>query len=98
MTGVQTCALPICPENALYIGDSIYDIQCANNAGVDSGLVLWSNNVSNPIRCLLYTSRTTSGFEIDPSLSTTNWTITLPAEPLSLIHIYGTRSAVAAII
>ena len=29
------------------------------------------------------TPRTTSGFEIDPSLSTTNWTITLPAEPIS---------------
>ena len=34
--------------------DSIYDIQCANNAGVDSGLVLWSNNVSNPIRADYY--------------------------------------------
>ena len=33
----------VSPENALYIGDSIYDIQCADNAGVDSGLVLWSN-------------------------------------------------------
>lgn len=42
------------PENALYIGDSIYDIQCADNAGVDSGLVLWSNNVSNPIRADYY--------------------------------------------
>ena len=44
----------VSPENALYIGDSIYDIQCANNAGVDSGLVLWSNNVSNPIRADYY--------------------------------------------
>ena len=44
----------VSPENALYIGDSIYDIQCANNSGVDSGLVLWSNNVSNPIRADYY--------------------------------------------
>ena len=29
-------------------------LQCANNAGVDSGLVLWSNNVSNPIRADYY--------------------------------------------
>lgn len=28
-------------EKALYIGDSIYDIQCAKDAKVDSGLALW---------------------------------------------------------
>ncbi len=44
----------VSPEDTLYIGDSIYDIQCADNAGVDSGLVLWSNNVSNPIRADYY--------------------------------------------
>ncbi|MFK9095225.1 HAD family hydrolase [Bacillus salipaludis] len=35
---------------AIYIGDSIYDMQCANAAGVDFGLALWG-------------ARTTSGFE-----------------------------------
>jgi len=37
-------------EGAIYIGDSLYDMQCANAAGVDFGLALWG-------------ARTTSGFE-----------------------------------
>ncbi|MEH7356644.1 HAD family hydrolase [Neobacillus drentensis] len=37
-------------DEAIYIGDSIYDMQCANAAGVDFGLALWG-------------ARTTSGFE-----------------------------------
>ena len=37
-------------DKAIYIGDSIYDMQCANAAGVDFGLALWG-------------ARTTSGFE-----------------------------------
>lgn len=40
-----------CKANeAIYIGDSIYDMKCANAAGVDFGLALWG-------------ARTTSGFE-----------------------------------
>ena len=31
-----------CPRQILYIGDSIYDMQCASRAGVDSCLALWS--------------------------------------------------------
>ena len=31
----------ISPQDAIYIGDSIYDAQCAANAGVDFGLALW---------------------------------------------------------
>ena len=31
----------VCPEQILYIGDSIYDMQCASRAGVDSCLALW---------------------------------------------------------
>ena len=30
-----------CPRQILYIGDSIYDMQCASRAGVDSCLALW---------------------------------------------------------
>lgn len=29
------------PKNTIYIGDSVYDMQCANKAGVDFGLALW---------------------------------------------------------
>lgn len=29
------------PEETIYIGDSIYDLRCANAAGVDFGLALW---------------------------------------------------------
>ena len=29
------------PEEILYIGDSIYDMQCAQAAGVDHALALW---------------------------------------------------------
>lgn len=31
------------PEEILYIGDAIYDYQCAQNAGVDFGLVMWGS-------------------------------------------------------
>jgi HAD superfamily hydrolase (TIGR01549 family) len=44
--------LNIPPENALYIGDSIYDMQCAQQAGVKFGLALWG-------------AKTTEGFEVD---------------------------------
>lgn len=30
-------------EDALYIGDTLYDCQCAQNAGVDFGLAAWGN-------------------------------------------------------
>ena len=30
-------------EDALYIGDTLYDSQCAQNAGVDFGLAAWGN-------------------------------------------------------
>lgn len=33
-------------SNVIYIGDSIYDMQCAKNAGVDSALALWGANDS----------------------------------------------------
>ena len=35
-------------QDSIYIGDSIYDIQCATNAGMDFGLALWANNISSP--------------------------------------------------
>lgn len=37
-------------NDAIYIGDSIYDLECAKSAGVDFGLALWG-------------AKTTSGFE-----------------------------------
>lgn len=33
--------LQVTPEEALYVGDSIYDMQCAASAGVDGALALW---------------------------------------------------------
>ncbi|MBY0754182.1 HAD family hydrolase [Clostridium sardiniense] len=36
-------------SNVIYIGDSIYDMQCAKNAGVDSALALWGANDSECI-------------------------------------------------
>ncbi len=35
---------------ALYIGDTMYDWQCAAGAGVDFGLALWGNNSAQHIR------------------------------------------------
>ena len=32
------------PERAVYIGDTLYDLQTAQGAGVDSGLALWGAN------------------------------------------------------
>lgn len=37
------------PKEVLYIGDTIYDFQCAHNAGVDFGLVLWGNTPKEQI-------------------------------------------------
>ncbi|WP_188455522.1 HAD family hydrolase [Virgibacillus oceani] len=31
------------PEETIYIGDSIYDLQCAKSAGIDFGLALWGS-------------------------------------------------------
>jgi len=36
-------------KEVLYIGDSIYDMQCATAAGIDFGLALWGCNSENPI-------------------------------------------------
>lgn len=33
--------LQVAPEDAIYIGDSIYDLQCAKQAGVKFALALW---------------------------------------------------------
>jgi len=42
--------LQIAPENAIYIGDSIYDLQCAKEAGAKFALALWG-------------AKTTEGYE-----------------------------------
>ena len=44
----------ISPQDAIYIGDSIYDAQCAANAGVDFGLALWGNTNPNHIQANYY--------------------------------------------
>ena len=36
-------------EDALYIGDTLYDCQCAQNAGVDFGLAAWGNAATQEI-------------------------------------------------
>ena len=33
--------------NAIYIGDSIYDVQCAKAANITCGLAIWGNNFNN---------------------------------------------------
>lgn len=42
--------LGCCADEAIYIGDSIYDLKCAKSAGVDFGLAFWG-------------TKTTSGFD-----------------------------------
>ena len=36
----------VCAQEVLYVGDTLYDCQCAQSAGVDFGLALWGNTVS----------------------------------------------------
>ena len=40
----------IAAGDALYIGDTVYDCQCATGAGVDFGLALWGHNSARHIR------------------------------------------------
>ncbi len=41
-------------SEALYIGDTVYDMQCASGAGVDFGLALWGYNSARHIRAGYY--------------------------------------------
>ncbi|MGN2336733.1 HAD family hydrolase [Clostridium cagae] len=41
-------------EDTIYIGDSIYDVMCATNAGVDSALALWGRDDSDNIKSTYY--------------------------------------------
>ncbi len=36
-------------EEVIYIGDTVYDFQCAENAGVDFGLAVWGSNSKETI-------------------------------------------------
>ena len=36
--------LNIDAQEAIYIGDSVYDLQCAKQAGAKFGLALWEQN------------------------------------------------------
>ncbi len=38
----------------LYIGDTVYDMQCANGAGVDFGLAVWGSRSVEPIQAAHY--------------------------------------------
>ncbi|CUH94955.1 hypothetical protein P22_1024 [Propionispora sp. 2/2-37] len=40
------------PQNAIYIGDTPYDQQCAQQAGIDFGLAMWGNK--NPVAAATY--------------------------------------------
>jgi HAD superfamily hydrolase (TIGR01549 family) len=44
----------ISSKEALYIGDTAYDRQCANAAGVDFGLALWGYNAPEKIQAEYY--------------------------------------------
>lgn len=46
------------PDEVLYIGDSIYDLQCAQGAGVDFGLALWGCNNPQNIPATYYFEHT----------------------------------------
>ncbi|MEM1483742.1 HAD family hydrolase [Oscillospiraceae bacterium PP1C4] len=41
-------------NEAIYIGDSVYDMQCASKAGVDCALVLWGCNSATHINATYY--------------------------------------------
>jgi HAD superfamily hydrolase (TIGR01549 family) len=41
-------------EDILYIGDSIYDMQCASAASVDCGLALWGCRAQEPVNATYY--------------------------------------------
>lgn len=42
------------PSSALYIGDTIYDMKCANSAGIDFALALWGAKSLGGITCAKY--------------------------------------------
>lgn len=42
------------PSSALYIGDTIYDMKCANSAGIDFALALWGAKSADGITCAKY--------------------------------------------
>lgn len=42
------------PSSALYIGDTIYDMKCANSAGIDFALALWGAKASDGITAAKY--------------------------------------------
>jgi HAD superfamily hydrolase (TIGR01549 family) len=42
------------PSSALYIGDTIYDMKCANGAGIDFALALWGAKLLGGITCAKY--------------------------------------------
>jgi HAD superfamily hydrolase (TIGR01549 family) len=41
-------------EDILYIGDSIYDMQCASAASVDCGLAIWGSRSQVPVNASYY--------------------------------------------
>jgi phosphoglycolate phosphatase-like HAD superfamily hydrolase len=43
--------------DVLYIGDSVYDMQCASGAGVDCALALWSRRNRGDIEATYYLQR-----------------------------------------
>lgn len=42
------------PEEIIYIGDTIYDCQCARSAGVDFGLAMWGNPLKEDINATYF--------------------------------------------
>ena len=38
------------PDEAIYIGDTMYDSQCAYNAGIDFALAVWGNGSKEEIK------------------------------------------------
>lgn len=44
----------VSPSRTLYIGDSVYDMECAGMAGADSALALWGAHSPKDIQATLY--------------------------------------------
>lgn len=42
------------PQEALYIGDTLYDRECAANAGVNFGLAVWGCHSIEQIHAIYY--------------------------------------------
>lgn len=62
-------------EETIYIGDSIYDMQCSKDAGVDFALALWGANETEKIKAeyKLKTPKSILGIIMKPDVKNMEW-------------------------